>query len=77
MALVTVLKINGFEPARLERVNGGCRWVYVVTTKAFPRLLENYTGGSAFVEPKEFAQKLGLVRTEMYRFLGVPKRGHK
>lgn len=75
MALVAFLKLEGVEYARQRRLGtGGCCWVYCISDRT-QRLFDDYHAGEAAVDPREFARKLGLVRTDMYRFLGIkPKR---
>lgn len=73
MTLVTVLKLRGIEPCTHRRSSGGCQWVFD-STDAVDDVVQEYASGEAYVEPMEFSRKLGLVRTEMYRFLGVKPR---
>lgn len=73
MALVTVFKVRGIEPDHLERSDNGCKWVFVRDESA-QDLLDEYNADEAYVEPREFARKMGLVRSEMYRFLGREPR---
>jgi hypothetical protein len=73
MTLVTVLKIRGIEPEKLERHNGGCKWVFRCTD-AVQDAIDEYGQEEAYVEPREFARKMGLVRSEMYQFLGIQPR---
>jgi hypothetical protein len=73
MTLVTVLKMRGIEPAALSKSNGGCRWSYS-PTRTLEEIVDEYNSEECYVEPKEFSRKLGLVRTEMYRYLGVSPR---
>lgn len=73
MTLVTVLKLRGIEPTEMTQSSGGCRWHYT-HTRTVDEILDEYNAGECYTEPREFARKMGLVRQEMYRFLGVPRR---
>jgi len=73
MTLVAVLKLRGMEPDRMEKSNGGCKWIYACTP-SLEDVVDEYQAEEAYIEPREFSRKLGLVRTEMYRFLGVQPR---
>lgn len=70
MALAAALWVHGYEYDRLERVMGGCQWVYDSPNDEFRVMVEEYHRGEDFVEPVEFVRKLGLVRAAMYEFLG-------
>lgn len=75
MTLVAVLKLRGFEPSEMKKVGGGCRWCYDDPPQVLFDTVEEYNNGEAYFEARELARKLGLVRQEMYRFLGhAPKR---
>lgn len=73
MTLATLLKMKGIEPDRMIRSGKGCQWAYA-RCDALDNILDEYNADEAYVEPREFVRKLGLVRTEMYRFLGVQPR---
>ena len=73
MTLVTVLKIHGIEPESMGEVGGGCQWVYRATN-TLDDIVSEYVNEQEFVEPRDFAKKMAMVRGEMYRFLGVQKR---
>jgi hypothetical protein len=75
MAMVTYLLIRGYQHHHLERIEGGCHWVYEERDPSMQRSVEEYRQDEAWVEPREFTRKLALVRREMYTFLGqTPKR---
>lgn len=73
MALVAYLKLSGCEYDEMRRSNGGCCWVFLATARIH-ELFDEYGRGEAYVEPREFVRKLGLVRREMYRFLDIKPR---
>lgn len=73
MTLVTLLKVKGVEPREMVRSGKGCQWVFD-HSRAVEDLVDEYQADEAYVEPREFARKMGLVRSEMYRFLGVAPR---
>jgi hypothetical protein len=68
--LVTVLKLRGFEPTEMKKVGGGCRWCYDNPPQTLLDIVEEYSNDEAYFEAKELARKLGLVRRDMYQFLG-------
>lgn len=72
MTLVAVLKTQGVECTRIERSNGGARWVFegAAVQAQIADTLAEYNDDSSYVEPKEFTRKLSLVRKDMYAFLG-------
>lgn len=72
MTFVTVLKQKGIEPTRLERSNGGVRWVYelLAVSTTIAETLDEYNAEECCVEPKDFTKKMGIVRRAMYDFLG-------
>jgi hypothetical protein len=75
MTLVTVLRLRGFEYTGLEKVDGGCQWVFIMSDTSMQSVVDEYRNEEAWVEPREFVRKLGLVRSAMYEFLGhKPKR---
>lgn len=73
MTLVAVLKLRGIECLEHQRAGNGCQWVFD-KTQALEEIVDEYAAGEAYVEPVEFARKLGLVRTSMYQFLGHKPR---
>lgn len=73
MTLVAVLKTRGIEYSKMENNYGGCRWLFP-NSRVVQDIVEEYNNEEAYCEPREFAKKLGLVRSEMYRFLGVQPR---
>lgn len=70
MTLATVLKLKGFEPTSMAKVGGGARWCYEGAPQALFDAVEEYNNEEAYFEAREFTRKLGLVRQEMYKFLG-------
>lgn len=75
MTLVTVLKLKGFEPTEMKKVNDGCRWCYENPPDSLMETVEEYQNEEAYFEARELVRKLGLVRREMYQFLGhTPNR---
>lgn len=72
MTLVAVLKTQGVESTRMEKSNGGVKWVFeseAVQTQIAETLVR-YNDDGCLVEPKEYTRKLSLVRKDMYLFLG-------
>jgi hypothetical protein len=73
MALVTTLKLRGIEPEEMVRSGQGVSWIFLRDETAND-VVDEYAMGEAYVEPQEFVRKLGLVRSEMYRFLDIRPR---
>lgn len=70
LALAATLLLNEYSHDRLEHVEGGCQWVYTDPSEEMMSLVEDFRTHQAWVDPIEFVLKLGLVRREMYNFLG-------
>jgi hypothetical protein len=78
MTFVTVLLMKGISHQTMDKVNDGCRWVFAGDSELIKRIMEcldEYNAGEAWVEPREFTRRIGQIRKEMYRFMGVnPQR---
>ncbi len=72
MTLVTVLKLRGIECTRMERSNGGVKWIFEgeAVQAQIAETLKEYNDENSRIEPKEYTRKLSLVRKDMYAFLG-------
>lgn len=72
MTLVALLKVQGIECTRMERSNGGVRWIFAgeAAQGQIADTLSTYNDDESRVEPREFTRKLSLVRKDMYAFLG-------
>jgi hypothetical protein len=76
LALAAWLRCNDVEHSRFIRRGRECVWIYEeVNRLGMAALILEFVSGEARVEPKAFALKLGLVRTEMYKFMG--RGGHR
>lgn len=72
LTFVTVLLIEGIHHKRMENRDGGCRWIYVgnsIVAQIMDHLSE-YNDDACYVEPRQFVRKLGMMRQQMYGFLG-------
>ncbi len=70
MALAAYLRTRGHAHKRLEKQGRSCRWVYLESS-SLREELDDYYADEAYVEPREFMRKVGLVREELYAFMGV------
>lgn len=68
MSLAVFLNLSGHAHQRLERRAGRCFWVFR-QDEALGRLVQEYTSGSALVEPKQFMLEVASIREEMFDFL--------
>lgn len=69
LALATTLRLNGYEPLKME-INDDRHGVWVFKGDgALHALAEDYHDGCAEVEPKDFNVHLARTRSQLYKFL--------
>lgn len=72
MTLVAALKVRGIEPTSMEKANGGVRWCFdsPAAESQIEDLLREYNDDECYMEVRDFTKKTGMVRRNMYDFLG-------
>lgn len=70
MTLVAYMRLNGKEPTRVEWHNsdgiGGSSFWFFIFDEKLENLMDDFYGGEARVEPREYNRAFAVVKTEMH-----------
>lgn len=77
MAFAAILIMEGYHPRMVRNGERAAIWEVkpADVDEDTQELIDDYLSGQYLVEPKRFLREVKNVRDDLYRFLGVSKRG--